>query len=93
MDTKNALAILVIATSLAIAIVPMVTQASADKNDADEGLETADEEVHDNTGGLGSGPDLKFHEGTCQGGHTTDALENLGGCDILPEPGESGEHP
>ena len=92
MDTKNLLAILVIAASLVIA-VPMVTQASADKSSGSNGLEKADKNVHDNTGGLGSGPDLKFHEGTCQGGHSTDALDNLGGCDILPEPGESGNHP
>ena len=64
---------------------------SADKNSGSNGLEKADKNVHDNTGPV-SDQDVRFHEGLCQGGHTTDALEQLGGCDILTDPGDSDSH-
>jgi hypothetical protein len=54
------------------------------------GIETADEKVHENTGAV-SEQDKRFHEGLCQGGITTEALEDLGGCDILTAPGSSDE--
>jgi hypothetical protein len=93
------LAIFLIATSIAMLTVSSASVASADKTDknhADDGLNNADRKVHENTGSTPEEPskqDLKFHEGTCQGGHTTDVLDSIGGCDILPEPGNSGDHP
>lgn len=60
----------------------------AAKSSGSSGLETADENVHENTGPV-SQQDVRFHEGLCQGGHTTEALEGLGGCDILSAPGNS----
>jgi len=57
----------------------------------------ADTKIHENTepeeGELVSQQDLAFHIGTCQGGISTDALENLlpNGCDDLPSPGQSGD--
>jgi hypothetical protein len=55
---------------------------------ASNGLEIADERVHENTGPV-SDQDVRFHEGLYQGGHTTEALESLGGCGILSDPGNS----
>ena len=95
LNARTYLAIFLIATSIAVATTSIATQASAEKPDI-TGLEKADRNIHENTGSTPDNPskqDLKFHEGTCQGGHTTEALEGLGGCDILPEPGNSGDHP
>ena len=53
----------------------------------------ADENVHTNTGGVGSQQDFRFHEGLCQAGISTEALEeatNGAGCDALSPPGNSG---
>lgn len=86
MHTRNVLAIFLIATSIAVATVSIATQALAVDDPARGGLDKADKNVHDNTGGL-SDQDIRFHEGTCQGGHSTTVLDNLGGCDILPPPG------
>ncbi|HYZ58120.1 MAG TPA: hypothetical protein VE544_00580 [Nitrososphaeraceae archaeon] len=37
--------------------------------------------------------DVRFHEGTCQGGHSTDVLdEEFGGCDALGDPGNSDDN-
>jgi hypothetical protein len=55
---------------------------------ASKGLEEADDNVHENA----PDQDIEFHEGTCQGGHTTEALEDLGGCDILSDPGNSDDN-
>jgi hypothetical protein len=57
----------------------------------DKGFERADCEVHENTGPV-SDQDIRFHEGTCQGGHTSEALEGLGGCEILTAPGNSDDN-
>jgi hypothetical protein len=84
LNTKTYFAISVIAASMIIATVSMTSPVAADK--ARKGLDTADKNIHDNTGPL-SDQDLRFHEGTCQGGHSTTVLDNLGGCDILKEPG------
>ena len=73
------------------AVVPMAIPVSADKSSGSNGLEKADDNVHDNTGPV-SEQDIKFHEGLCQGGHSTEALDNLGGCDILSDPGESDDN-
>jgi hypothetical protein len=95
LNTRTYLAIFLIATSIAIgATTSLATQASADKPDI-TGLEKADRNIHENTGSTSDNPsdqDIRFHEGTCQGGHTTEALENLGGCDVLTDPGNSDGH-
>lgn len=51
------------------------------------GLDTADQNVHDRTG-LGGSVDQRFHEGLCQGGHSTTAVDTfLGGCSAFGPPG------
>jgi hypothetical protein len=96
LNTSKYLAIFFIATSIAVATTSLTATAFADKSDkshAREGLDKADEKVHENTGGL-SDQDVRFHEGLCKGGHSTTVLDDLlGGCNAIGEPGESGEHP
>ena len=82
------MAIFFIATSIVVATNSISSTAFADKSSGSNGLEKADKNVHDNTGPV-SDQDIRFHEGLCQGGHTTEALDNLGGCDILTDPGNS----
>ena len=48
-----------------------------------DAIEIADEAVHENSG-PGSEQDILFHQALCEAGITTEALEELGGCDILP---------
>ena len=88
MTLQNAVVIFLIATSFAIASVSATNLALADKSSGSNGLEKADDKVHENTGPV-SDQDIKFHEGLCQGGHSTEALDNLGGCNILSDPGNS----
>ena len=87
MYTKNALAIFVIAASIVIATVSMTNPVAADN--ARKGLDKADENVHDNApGGLLGDIDKRFHEGLCQGEHSTTIVDKeLGGCGAIPEPG------
>jgi hypothetical protein len=69
--------------------IPVLAQ-----DEAREGLDRADENVHDNTG-LGSDQDDRFHEGLCQGGHSTTVLDNEAeGCDseFISDPGNSDEN-
>ena len=87
-----ALTITTTTTSLPIA------SAQDKKENAQDGLNRADEKVHENTdseiGDL-SEQDIRFHEGTCQGGHSTDVLDSItgGGCPTEGfDPGESDEH-
>jgi len=99
LNTRTYLAIFLIATSIAMATLSLTSVASADKGDkshADDGLNNADVKVHEGTGSTPDNPsdqDIRFHEGTCKGGHTTDVLESIGGCDALSEPGNSDNHP
>jgi hypothetical protein len=73
----------------------LTTVALADKSSGSNGLETADKKIHENThsspGDL-SQQDVNFHVGTCQGGHSTKALNDLfkNGCNDLPSPSELG---
>jgi hypothetical protein len=95
MNTRTYLAIFLIATSIAITTTSLTTQASADKSNAREGLDKADENVHENVpGGLAGDIDKKFHEGLCRGDHSTTVLDSIGGCDnpIITDPGESDNH-
>ena len=53
-----------------------------------EGIEIADEAVHERfppeEGEAASEEDIRFHQALCEAGITTRALEELGGCEILP---------
>jgi hypothetical protein len=84
----------VLLTAIVTAITAISTLSStalADKSSGSKGLEKADENVHTHTpGGLKGQQDVNFHVGTCQGGHTTEALNTIGGCDALPSPSELG---
>jgi hypothetical protein len=91
LNTQMYLAIFLIATSIAIGTTTSIaTQASAEKPDK-TGLDKADEKVHETPGGFAGKQDLKFHEGTCQGGHEVDIPE---GCnnDLITDPGNSDDH-
>ena len=75
-----------VATVLTI-VATTSTTTYADKSSGSNGLEEADEKVHNTPGGFGGHQDIKFHTGTCQGGHSTSDLDSIGGCSILPKPG------
>jgi len=53
-----------------------------------EGIEIADEAIHERfppeEGEAASEEDIRFHQALCEAGITTQALEELGGCEILP---------
>lgn len=53
-----------------------------------EGIELADEAIHERfppeEGEAASEEDIRFHQALCEAGITTQALEGLGGCEILP---------
>jgi|SRR5918994_500663 hypothetical protein len=89
-------AVLLTAAALTITTTMSLPVASAQdkKENAQDGLNEADENVHTNTGDL-SDQDFAFHEGICQGGHSTDVLDEVtkgAGCDALDPPGESGDN-
>jgi hypothetical protein len=88
------IAIFLILAAIVTAITAVSTMSSAalaSKTSGSNGLETADENVHTNTpGGPKGQQDINFHTGTCQGGHTTEVLQSLGGCSILQSPSELG---
>jgi hypothetical protein len=88
MNTIVKFAVLVITAGLVVGTTSMVTSVTASVDPASNGLERADDNVHANA----LQNDVTFHEGLCQGGHTTEALEGLGGCDILGDPGNSDEN-
>jgi hypothetical protein len=75
---------------LSLAVASIILQTAAFAQPQPPGIERADEEVHENTGPV-SKQDVVFHEGLCQAGITTEALEGLGGCVILTAPGSSDE--
>ena len=102
MSTKKSLTILgmilgILATVAALVVgttSTIVTPVSA-SNECQEkkGFERADCQTHENFG-LGSEQDVRFHEGTCQGGRTTEEFEEAvpGGCeneDVISDPGNS----
>jgi hypothetical protein len=56
---------------------------------ADPNNPTADENVHDRTpGGFGGDQDVRYHEGTCQGGSDHPACD----LDIVTDPGNSDDN-
>ncbi len=87
MSPKLVLAIVATLASVMTVLTTMSIPVLADKSSGSNGLEKADQNVHSNTpGGFGGQQDLNFHVGTCNGGHTTAALNSIGGCSILPSP-------
>lgn len=72
------------------AVSALSIAAFADKSSGSNGLEVADEKVHNTPGGFGGQQDVNFHTGTCHGGHTTTDLNSIGGCSILKSPRELG---
>jgi hypothetical protein len=87
------IAIFVIVATLVTAITAMSTPAAlAAKSSGSNGLEIADQNVHNTPGEFGGQQDVNFHVGICQGGHSTEALEGAfpGGCSDLPSPSELG---
>jgi len=90
LNLRTILAISIVAASFAIAMVPIAVPVSADKSSGDNGLNKADENIHDNTG-FASPQDIHHHEGTCQGGHEVHIPE---GCDnsLITDPGNSDNH-
>jgi len=82
------LSLLVGAAAILTILATTSSTTYADKSSGSNGLEKADENVHTHTpGGFGGHQDIKFHTGTCQGGHSTSDLDSIGGCSILPKPG------
>jgi hypothetical protein len=53
-----------------------------------DAIEIADEAIHERfppeEGEAASEEDIRFHQALCEAGITTEALEELGGCEILP---------
>jgi hypothetical protein len=91
---KN-LAIFVLVAAIVTAVTAISSlgpAALAAKSSGSNGLERADQNVHENTG-PGSPQDIRFHEGTCQGGHATAAL-GPSGCNnpLITAPGNSDNH-
>ena len=87
-----------IAIAMVVASSSLVMPASAGKDNAQDGLNNADEKVHENTDSTPddlSEQDIRFHEGICQGGHSTDVLDEITGgegCGALGDPGKSDEN-
>ena len=86
-----------IAIAMVVASSSLVMPASAGKDNAQGGLNNADENVHENTDSTPddlSKQDVKFHQGTCQGGHETEAVGEIfeNGCDDIPPPGNSDDN-
>jgi hypothetical protein len=66
MNQKTMIAIFLIATSIGIATVTLAP-AFADKESGHNGVDKADEVIHEHQG-LSSKTDQNFHKGTCSGG-------------------------
>jgi hypothetical protein len=79
-----------LATVLIVALGTIGTAATAFAQTTSPGIELADRLLHEATGAGGS-EDIRFHQGLCQAGITTEALEELGGCEILPPLGQSAD--
>jgi hypothetical protein len=92
LSTRTILAIFLIATSIAVATTSIASPTFADKSSGSNGLDKSDEKVHDKTpGGFAGDQDIRYHEGTCQGGHEVNIPK---GCDndLITDPGNSDGH-
>lgn len=76
---------------LALGTIGTTATAFAQTEEAElggEGIEIADEAIHERfppeEGEAASEQDIRFHQALCEAGITTRALEELGGCEILP---------
>jgi hypothetical protein len=74
-----------LATVVIVALGTIGTTTTAFAQTFNPGVEIADELVHE----FAPEADIPFHQGLCQAGITTEALEELGGCEILPPIGET----
>ena len=85
MDSNLKLATMLIIVALGTVGTTTVTAFADtdDDEDEDSAIETADEAVHA-IFGLGSEEDVLIHQGLCAGGISTEALEEVGGCEALP---------
>jgi hypothetical protein len=90
LDLGIAKFMLAIVVGLVIGTTSMINPVAADKDNAREGLDRADENVHENA----PENDVTYHEGQCQGGHSSTVLDSLGGCDadFITDPGNSDDH-
>ena len=91
----NTITILVLVAAIVTAITAISAlspAALAQKSHGSNGLEVADQHVHDTPGGFGGQQDVNFHTGICQGGHSTAALDAspFGGCGGLQSPSQLG---
>lgn len=92
MNKQTYFAIFFIATSIVVATNSIGSTAFADKSSGSNGLDKSDQNVHENTpGGFAGDQDIRYHEGTCQGGHPVDIPD---GCDndLITDPGNSDNH-
>jgi hypothetical protein len=92
--TKIGIATVVITTLLLLGTGIGTGTVSAQRPEPDRargGLDEADVNVHENTDSTPtdlSEQDIRFHEGLCQGGHSTTVLDReFGGCSALGSPG------
>jgi hypothetical protein len=75
---------IIVALIATVGTTMMTIPAYADPNNP-----IADDNVHDRTpGGFGGQQDVRYHEGTCQGGSTSIAC----GFSIITDPGNSDSH-
>jgi hypothetical protein len=91
--TKLAAMFAVVGALAAIGMTTPTTAFAQDKETPPGIANQADENVHTNTGGVGSAQDFRFHEGLCQAGISTEDLEEAtggAGCAALSPPGSSG---
>ena len=90
----NTITILVLVAAIVTAITTISTLSPAalaqksNNQHGSNGLEVADQHVHDTPGGFGGQQDVNFHVGICQGGHSTAALDasSFHGCGGVPSP-------
>ena len=76
-------------TLAASLVVPADAERKNEECSGESGFDRADCNVHENTpGDFGGEQDVRFHEGTCQGGRDHPACD----FEIITEPGESDEH-
>jgi hypothetical protein len=74
-----------LATMFIVALGTIGTAATAfaqtEEDETEDSIEIADQAVHE----FANEQDVPFHQALCEVGITTEALEELGGCDILPD--------
>jgi hypothetical protein len=85
--------VVVTITALVLLGTGTIAPAFSQQDPARGGLDRADVNIHENTGstpGDLSRQDIRFHQGICQGGHSTTVLDQITGgqgCNALAPPG------